>query len=325
MWTRRQFALGAAAAALPLAGARAQAQPYPSRPIRLLVPFAPGGAPDVVARALAQQVGQQLGQGIVVENRPGGNSIVATETVAKAAPDGYTLLFATSSHTINPVVYKKLPYDAATAFAPVSLLKRTPGLVLVAGPGTQARDLRGFIEEARGGKLAFGSPGVGNPQQLPGEQLNIMAGTRMLHVPYRGGNLALNAVMSGEIACAFVSMIAARGPIEAGQVRALAVTGSRRLSALPNVPTIAEAGVAGYDMDGGWQGILAPAGTPPEIVQRLSAEIHKAVRAPLVATRIREDDSEPIGNSPQEFDRFLREDVARMKAIVQAVGISIDS
>lgn len=325
MWTRRHFMCTALATALPMAGARAQAPTYPSRPIRLMVPFAPGGAPDVVARALAHQLGQQLGQGIVVENRPGGNSIVATEAVAKATPDGYTLLFATSSHTINPQVYKKLPFDASVAFAPVSLLKRTPGLVLVAGPGAQARDLRGFIEEARGGKLAFGSPGVGNPQQLPGEQLNIMAGTRLLHVPYRGGNLALNAVVSGEIACAFVSMIAAKGPIEAGQVRALGVTGTRRLSALPQVPTIAEAGVTGYDMDGGWQGVLAPAGTPAEIVQRLSREIHKAVRAPLVASRIREDDSEPIGNSPQEFDRFLREDSARMKAIVQTVGISIDS
>ena len=327
MWTRRQFALGAAAAALPLAGvqAQAQAQPYPSRPIRLLVPFAPGGAPDVVARVLAQQLGQQMGQSVVVDNKPGGNSIVATEAVAKAAPDGYTLLFATSSHTINPFVYKKLPFDAFADFAPVALLKRTPGLVLVAGPGTQARDLKAFIAEARGGKLAFGSPGVGNPQQLPGEQLNIMAGTKMLHVPYRGGNLALNAVVSGEIACAFVSVISAKGPLEAGQVRALAVTGTQRLSALPNVPTIAESGVAGYDMDGGWQGVLAPVGTPADVVQRLSAEIHKAVRAAPVAARIREDDSEPLGSTPQEFDRFLRADATRMKSIVQAVGIRIDS
>jgi tripartite-type tricarboxylate transporter receptor subunit TctC len=303
--------------------ARAQAA-YPSRTIRLLVPFAPGGAPDVVARVLAQQLGQQLGQSVVSDNKPGGNSIVAADLVAKAPADGYTLLFNTSSHTINPFVYKKLPFDTFTDFAPVSLLKRTPGLVLVVGPGTRAANLKDFIAEARGGKLAFGSPGIGNPQQLPGEQLNIMAGTKLLHVPYRGGNLALNAVVAGEIACAFVSVISAKGPIEAGQVRALGVTSAQRLSALPNVPTIAESGVPGYDMDGGWQGIFAPAATPKDIVARLATEIGKAVRSPPVSARIREDDSEPVGNSPEAFAKFLREDAERMGRIVKTVGITID-
>ncbi|MES2185327.1 MAG: tripartite tricarboxylate transporter substrate binding protein [Pseudomonadota bacterium] len=317
-------ALGLGAVGL-WAGGPAWAQAaYPTRPIRLLVPFAPGGAPDVVARALAQQLGQQLGQSVVADNKPGGNSIVATDLVAKAPADGYTLLFSTSSHTINPFVYKKLPFDTFADFAPVSLLKRTPGLVLVVGPGTRAANLKDFIAEARGGKLAFGSPGIGNPQQLPGEQLNIMAGTQLLHVPYRGGNLALNAVVAGEIACAFVSVISAKGPLDAGQVRALGVTSAQRLSALPNVPTIAESGVPGYEMDGGWQGVFAPVATPKEIVAKLAAEIHKAVLSPLVATRIRADDSEPVGSSPEAFAKFLRKDAERMGKIVKAVGITID-
>ncbi len=309
----------------PFLAGTAQAQGgYPSRPIRLLIPFAAGGAPDVVARALAQQLGQQLGQGVVADNKPGGNSIIATDVVAKAPADGYTLLFSTSSHTINPFVYKKLPFDTFTDLAPVSLLKRTPGLVLVVGPGAKATNLKDFIAEAKGGKLAFGSPGIGNPQQLPGEQLNIMAGTKLLHVPYRGGNLALNAVMGGEIACAFVSVISAKGPLDAGQVRALGVTSAQRLSALPNVPTIAESGVPGYEMDGGWQGVFAPAGTPKDTIARLAAEIHKAVNEPLVATRIRADDSEPVGSTPEEFAKFLRQDAERMGKIVKTVGISID-
>ena len=325
MLNRRHAALGLGAALGGLAAGAARAQAgYPSRPIRLLVPFAPGGAPDVVARALVQQLGQQLGQSVVADNKPGGNSIVASDVVAKAPADGYTLLFSTSSHNINPFVYKKLPFDTFADFAPVSLLKRTSGLVLVAGPGTKATNLKDFIAEAKGGKLAFGSPGIGNPQQLPGEQLNIMAGTKLLHVPYRGGNLALNAVVGGEIACAFVSVISAKGPLEAGQVRALAVTSAQRLSALPNVPTVAESGVPGYEMDGGWQGVFAPAATPRDLVARLATEIRKTVNEPLVATRIRADDSEPVGSTPEAFAKFLKEDADRMGRIVKTVGITID-
>lgn len=321
MWTRRKFALGAAAL-IPWTGASAQA--YPTRVVRLLVPFAPGGAPDIVARALAQQLGKQLGVSVVAENKPGANSILAADTVAKAAPDGYTLLFNTGSHTINPSVYRKMPFDTLKDFAPVSLLKTTPGLVLVVGPGCKATTMKEFIEEAKDGSLAFGSPGVGNPQQFPGELLNIMVGTKLLHVPYRGGNLALNAVVGGEVAAAFVSVLSALGPLQSGKARALGVTSATRLSALPQVPTIAESGVPGYEVSGGWQGIFAPAKTPAEIVQRLSREIHVAVQSPELKSRIMADDSVPVGSTPQELQRFVLEDFERVSRIVKSVGIRIE-
>jgi tripartite-type tricarboxylate transporter receptor subunit TctC len=318
---RRAAAVLAALGILPL---RSRAEIAGGKPIRLLVPFAPGGAPDVVARVLAQQLGLQLKQSVVVENKPGGNSIVAADAVAKAVPDGLTLLFNTGSHTINPFVYTKMPFDTQRDFAPVSLLKTTPGLVLVVNPALPAKTLREFIEQAKTGKLSFGSPGVGNPQQFPGELLNLTAGTKLLHVPYRGGNLALNAVIGGEIACSFVSVISALEPIKAGQVRALGVTSAVRLSALPQVPTIAESGVPGYEMSGGWQGIFAPARTPPAVVAQLAREIHEAVQAPDVKARILSDDSIPVGSTPEAFAKFLAEDSEKVAKIIKSVGIRIE-
>jgi tripartite-type tricarboxylate transporter receptor subunit TctC len=313
-----------ALAAFGLATFGARAQIAGGKPIRLLVPFAPGGAPDVVARVLAQQLGIQLKQSVVVDNKPGGNSIIAADVAAKAAPDGLTLLFNTGSHTINPFVYSKLPFDTQRDFAPVSLLKVTPGLVLVVNPALPAKTMKEFIEQAKGGQLAFGSPGVGNPQQFPGELLNLMAGTKLLHVPYRGGNLAMNAVIGGEIAASFISVISALGPIKAGQVRALGVTSAVRLSALPDVPTIAESGVPGYEIGGGWQGVFAPAKTPADVVAKLSREIAEAVKAPDVQARIVADDSVPVGSTPEAFTKFLKDDSEKVAKIVKSVGIHIE-
>jgi tripartite-type tricarboxylate transporter receptor subunit TctC len=322
----RRSASAAALFALvaPVAPAWSQSGAFPNRPIRLIVPFAAGGAPDVIARLIANFVGQQLGQGFVVENKTGANSIVAEDFVAKAAPDGYTLLYTTGSHTINPHVYRKLPFDTLKDFVAVSQVRTAPGLVLVVTPGLQATTMQEFLALARAGKIAFGSPGVGNTLHLPGELLNLTAGTKMLHVPYKGAAPALAAVMGGEIRAAFLSVTAALPPVRGGQVRALAVTSPSRLPALPDVPTIAESVVPGYAIDGGWQGFFAPGGTPAAIVARLSAEISKAVRSPDISQKIIADDSVPVGNTPAEFEQYVRADYERVGKIVKAVGIKID-
>jgi tripartite-type tricarboxylate transporter receptor subunit TctC len=297
---------------------------FPNRPIRLLVPFAAGGAPDVLARLITQSVTQSAGYNFVIDNRPGGNGIIATDAVAKAAADGYTLLYTTGSHTINSHVYKKLPYDVLRDFTGVTQVRTAPGVVLVVTPGLPAQNMAEFIALAKNGKVAFGSPGVGNTLHLPGELLNVMAGTKLLHVPYKSAAPALNAVIGGEIQAAFLSVTAALPPMKAGQVRALAVTSPQRLPGLADVPTIAESGVPGYEIDGGWQGFFAPAGTPPAVVQKLSAELARAIQSPDISRRIVSDASVPIGNTPDEFNRFVTADAQRVGKLVKAVGITID-
>ncbi|MBN9408247.1 MAG: tripartite tricarboxylate transporter substrate binding protein [Burkholderiales bacterium] len=297
---------------------------FPNRPIRLLVPFAAGGAPDVLARLITQSVTQSAGYNFVIDNRPGGNGIIATDAVAKAAADGYTLLYTTGSHTINSHVYKKLPYDVLRDFTGVTQVRTAPGVVLVVTPGLPAQNMAEFIALAKNGKVAFGSPGVGNTLHLPGELLNVMAGTKLLHVPYKSAAPALNAVIGGEIQAAFLSVTAALPPMKAGQVRALAVTSPQRLPGLADVPTIAESGVPGYEIDGGWQGFFAPAGTPPAVVQKLSAELARAIQSPDISRRIVSDASVPIGNTPDEFNRFVAADAQRVGKLVKAVGITID-
>jgi tripartite-type tricarboxylate transporter receptor subunit TctC len=322
--SRRTLLQAAALAALPSAPAFAQAPAYPSRSIRMLLPFAAAGGPDAIARLLAVQMGQQLGQSVLIDNKPGGNSILAADLVAKAPADGYTLLYTTGSHTTNPSIYKKLPFDALRDFAPVSLVRTTSGFVMVINPALPYRTVPEFIAAAKIGKVAFGSPGVGNSLHLPGELLNLMAGTKMLHVPYKGASLALNAVISGEVQATFLSVTAALPTIQGGQVRALAVTSKERLPALPNVPTFAEAGVPGYLFAGGWQGVLAPAATPPDIVARLSAEIRRALQAPDLRAKIIAEDATPVGNRPEEFARFLVDDMESVGKIIRAVGIQVE-
>ncbi len=324
MISRRQaLATLAALAGTSSLPSRAQAD-FPNRPIRLLVPFSAGGAPDVLARLITQSVTQAAGYNFVIDNRPGGNGIIATDAVAKAAADGYTLLYTTGSHTINSHVYKKLPYDVLRDFTGVTQVRTAPGVVLVVTPGLPAQNMAEFIALAKNGKVAYGSPGVGNTLHLPGELLNVMAGTKLLHVPYKSAAPALNAVIGGEIQAAFLSVTAALPPMKAGQVRALAVTSPQRLPGLADVPTIAESGVAGYEIDGGWQGFFAPAGTPPAIVQKLSAELARAIQSPEISRRIISDASVPIGNTPDEFNRFVAADAQRVGKLVKAVGITID-
>lgn len=292
-----------------------------TRPIRLVVPFSAGGTPDVIARVLANSLAKQIGQGVFVENKAGANGIVASSEVAKAAPDGHTLLVATGSHTTNPSIYRKLPYDTVRDFSPVTLLFTAPGLVLVVNPKVPAKTPQEFLELAKTGKAAFGSPGVGNSLHIPGELLNVMAGTKLLHVPFKGASLAVNALLAGDIQAAFLVTTAALPLIKAGQARAIAVTSAKRLTSLPDVPTLGEAAMPGFSYSGAWMGILAPAATPPAVVQRLSTEIRQALRSPEVHEKLVSEENIPVGNTPDEFAKFLAQDTARMAKLVKEANI----
>jgi tripartite-type tricarboxylate transporter receptor subunit TctC len=321
MTTRRELLLmGSLAIAVP---SLSRAQAFPSKAIRLLVPFSAGGSPDLLARLVAQQLAKQLGQSVVVENRLGANGIVATEAVFNSAPDGHTLLFSTGSHTINPSIYRKLPYDTVRDFAAVSQLTVAPGLTLVVGPKFQAKTIADFIALAKSkdGNVSFGSPGVGNTLHLAGELLNISAGTRMLHVPYKGAAPALAAAIGGEVSAVFLSTAAAIIAIKAGQVRPLAVTSAQRIAALPDVPTLAEAGVAGFDYNGGWMGVFAPGKTPREVVHKLSSEIARALQVPEVREKMLGWESPPLGTTPEEFSKFINEDIEKFARIVKAAQV----
>ena len=324
MTDRRAALVALAGAALASSGVRAQSD-YPHKAIRLLVPFSAGGSPDLVGRLLAQQVGKQLGQGMVIDNRLGANGIVATEAVANAAPDGYTLLLTTGSHVINPSVYRKLPYDSFTDLAPVSLLTVAPALTLVVSPNSPAKNIREFLAMARqpDSKVSFGSPGNGNTLHLAGELLNATGGTHMLHVPYKGASLALNAVMAGEVSACFLSTTAAVIAVKGGQVRPLAVTSAHRIAAFPDVPTLQEAGVPGIDYNGGWMGIFAPGKTPRPIVQKLSAEFARALQMPEVKDKMLSWDSPPVGNTPEEFGRFVQAEHEKFTRIVKLAKVPI--
>ena len=312
-------------AALAAAPAWVTAQGFPWKPVRLLVPFSAGGSPDLMARLVAQQLGKQLGQAVVVENRLGANGIVATEALFNSAPDGHTLLFSTGSHTINPSIYKKLPYDTARDFAAVSLLAVAPALTLVVGQKHPAKNISEFIALAKSkeGNVSFGSPGVGNTLHLAGELLNVTAGTRMLHVPYKGAAPALAAAIGGEVSAVFLSATAAIIAIKAGQVRPLAVTSAQRMAALPDVPTLAESGVPGFDYNGGWNGVFAPAKTPREVVQKLSVEIARALQAPEVRDRMLSWETPPLGTTPDEFSKFVVDDMEKFAKIVKAAHVPL--
>jgi tripartite-type tricarboxylate transporter receptor subunit TctC len=321
MPTRRELlAMGTLAIAVPPI---ARAQAFPAKPIRLLVPFSAGGSPDLLARLVAQQLGKQIGQAVLVENRLGANGIVATEAVFNSVPDGHTLLFSTGSHTINPSIYRKLPYETVRDFAAVSQLTIAPGLTLVVGPKFQAKNIAEFLALARSkdGNVSFGSPGVGNTLHLAGELLNISAGAHMLHVPYKGAAPALAAAIGGEVSAVFLSTAAAIIAVKAGQVRPLAVTSTQRLAAFPDVPTLAESGVQGFDYNGGWMGVFAPAKTPVEVVHKLSAELARALQVPEVKEKMLAWESPPLGTTPEAFTKFVTDDIEKFARIVKAAQV----
>ena len=316
-----RFVVTLAAVVLPVAARFAQ--PYPAKPIRVVVPLAAGGPGDVLARSLTRRVAEVLGQPIVVDNRVGANTNIGTEAVAKAAPDGYTLLLTASTLTINPSLYASVPYDALRDFAPITLLASTP-LVLVVHPSLPVQTVKELIDHVRErpGQLNYGSAGNGSTLHLAGEMFNTIAGVKMVHVPYKAVTGAVNDLLAGQLALMFPGAPIALPHARAGKLRALATTGARRAGAAPELPTVAEAGLAGYEI-AVWYGLLAPAGTPTAIVDRLHAEFVRAVNLPETKERWTPLGADPITsttNSPAEYASFLRADLAKWAKVVKETG-----
>jgi tripartite-type tricarboxylate transporter receptor subunit TctC len=315
------FAAAASLAALPLA---ATAQDYPARPVRLVVPFPPGGPTDVLARIVATRLGERLGQPVVVDNKPGASGMIGADMVAKAAPDGYTLLANASIHVINPSLYPKTAYDAIADFAPVSNLADVP-LVLAVTAKLPARSVKDLVALAKSSKtsLAFASAGNATSQHLSGEAFKITAGIDLLHVPYKGSAPALTDLIGGQVQLMFDSLPSAMPHLKAGTIRPLAVTTPKRSSALPDVPTVAESGYPGFAIST-WYGVWAPAATPPAVVQRLSREIAAIVRLPEVREQFAGLGAEPVGNTPEEFAAFTKAELGKWAGIVKRSGAKVD-
>jgi tripartite-type tricarboxylate transporter receptor subunit TctC len=310
----------AAVALIVLASACAAA--YPDRPVRLVVPVAPGGAVDVVGRIIGQKLSVLLGQNVVIDNRAGANYIIGTELAARALPDGYTLLTTAGAHTINPAVYRKLPYDALRDFAPISHIANSGGLVIVVHPSFPARSLTQLIEMARAdpGKIAYGSAGFGNLTHLAGELFQVMAGVKLNHVPYKSAGPAVNDLLGGQIPLMFGPSPVVVPMVQAGRLRPLAFTGLKRSTQLPDVPTVDEIGIKGYEATG-WYGLYGPRGTPKAIVDRLSTAVRQIVQMPDTRERFAALNLEPIGSSPEEFAVFLKHDLQKYAEIAKKAGI----
>jgi tripartite-type tricarboxylate transporter receptor subunit TctC len=299
----------------------ATAQDYPSRPVKIVVSYAPGGSNDVVARVVAPELQKELGQSFVVENRAGASGTIGADAVAKSPADGYTLFMGAGAHALAPSLYKKLPYDLVKDFAPVSLAA-TSTYVLVLNPSVPAKTLPELIAllKSKPGQLNYASAGKGTPLHLAAELFKSKTGTDIVHVPYGGDTPALNDLLAGTVQLSFMSVASTAPQIRAGKLRALAVTSAQRSDALPDLPTLSELGVEGYDV-GTWWGLLAPAGTPDAIVGKLNAAMRKAVALPEVKQRFAPLGLDPRSDSPAEFAAFIKAEVARYAAIAKIAGI----
>lgn len=302
----------------------AQAQPagsYPSRPIRLVVGVPPGGNVDTLARVLVKQLETQLPYSVVVDNRGGMSGILGYDIVAKARPDGYTLLSTAFPIAVNPSLYKSLPYDTAKDFAPITNFVRGAGYVLTINPSVPAKSVQELIALAKNTTLLFSSPGIGNGQHLAAVLFAMKAGISLQHVPYKGGGPAIVALMGNEVQINFPSPAPAVPLIQAGKIRALAFTGAKRVAVLPDIPTVAEAGLPGFEFDAGWHGWFAPAKTPPAILNRIHAEIVKALQVTSVREFYAKNGYEPVAQPPAEFRKTFIADIARYAEIVRAANI----
>jgi tripartite-type tricarboxylate transporter receptor subunit TctC len=312
-------------AILTLTSAQAHSQDYPSKPIRVVVPFSPGGVADNSARVVADGLGTRLGQQVLVENRPGASGNIGTQAVAQAPPDGYTLLLGfDGTMVINPHVFPKIPFDTLKDFAPVTKLGDAT-LILVAHPSVPARSLAEFIAhaKARPGPFAYGTSGTGGTPHLAGELLKLRTGIALEHVPYKGGGQAITDVVGGQIPLVFTAIATAQQYVRAGRVVGLGVPGARRSAALPDVPTFVESGLPGFDVSS-WTGIFAPASTPRPLIDKLQRELAAVLRTAFVRERYAVLGIEPVGNSPQEFGDQVRADLARWEKVVRAANVKLE-
>jgi len=318
----RSFGL-ATLLALGCAGASAQ-QAYPNKPVRLIVPFAPGGFTDVVARILGQKLSQSLGQQFVIENKPGAGSTIGTDFVAKAAPDGYTLVMVSSTHVISPHIYRNLPYDPVKSFTVVGKLVDSPYVLLV-HPKVPAKNVQEFIAlaKAKPDAVHYASSGNGSAQHLMGGLFVATTGAPLKHVPYKGSSGAANDLVAGVVESSFAGVTNALAQVPQGRLRALAVTTAKRAPQLPDVPTMQEAGVAGYDASV-WLALLAPAGTPPEVVQKLNTEIARLMEAPDTRKALFDAGVEPTPSSPQAMTTYLEQELVRWGKVVKDAGVKLE-
>jgi tripartite-type tricarboxylate transporter receptor subunit TctC len=307
-----------------LSGA-AFAQPYPNKSLRLVVPWPPSGTVDILARPLAQKLTDNLGQTVLIDNRPGANSIIGSEIVARSTPDGYTLLIDNvTGHSSNASLYRKLPFNSLTHFSPVALIAATPN-ALVVHPSTPAQNVKDLVAAAKSqpGKLAYASFGTGSAAHLAGELFKIVASIDLVHVPYKGGAPALADLMGGRVYMMFASLPSAIGHIQGNRLRAIAIAGQQRSRALPNVPTTAETGFPGLDATT-WYGAMFPAKTPAAIVTRMNQEITKAIRDPEMAQRLQSQGYELVGSTPEELGRHMREETVKWAKVVKQSGAQLD-
>ena len=303
---------------------QAQAQAYPARAVKIIVPFGAGGSADVYARFVGAKLSEALGQPFVVENRPGGGAVVGSDAVAKSAPDGYTLLMMSNTHTVNETLIPKKPYDLMRDLAPVAGIN-SQDLLLAVNAAVPANSLKEFIALAKAspGKLNYASSGPGTPYHLAGELFKSMAGVDIVHVPHKGSDQARAALLGGQVDMMFDAISTIVAHVHSGKLKALATTGKARSAVTPEVPTVSEAGVPGYEATI-WLGLMAPAGTPRAVVEKLNAETRKILSAPDVKENWGRQGAVPIPMTPEQFDKFLRDDIAKWAGVVKATGMKVE-
>ncbi len=322
--THRTWLPSAALVACFACAAPAAAQPYPSRPIRVVVPIAPGGGQDTIARILSMKLAETFRQQTVVDNRPGGGGVIGTQIVAKSAPDGYTLLFTANPFSTNPVLQSSLPYDTLRDFAAISLVATAP-LMLVVHPGIPARSVQELIAHAKAhpGTLSYGTSGNGSPQHIAGELFRTMAGIDYIHVPYKGGAAAILDILGGKVPLAFAGMITVTPHVKAGRLNALAVTSRKRSPAMPDLPTVAEGGLRNFEVLT-WYGFFARGGTPAPVIKALNTAVGQALASPEVVERLTREAHDPAPSSPDELAAFVRAEIEKTRSLARATAMKVD-
>ena len=324
MKVRRSFVLALAVTVMLFAAGNVFAQSYPTKPIRIIVPFPAGGATDIFTRLISQKLTENLGQQVLVDNRAGASGIIGTEILVKSAPDGYTLMITATHHAINPSLYKKLPYDTAQDLVALTLVATSPN-ILLAHPSFPANTVQELIAmaKAKPGQLNFASTGIGGSNHLSGEMFKSMAGIDMVHIPYKGAAPAMNDLLGGQVSLMFDTPAAGLPHIRAGKLKALAVTSAKRTAIAPDIPTIAESGVPGYEALS-WFAMYGPAKMPKEIVTRINTEVVKVLHLPEIQKRFADLGAEPVGNSPEEFAAYLKSEMAKWAKVVKDCGARLD-